>query len=193
MAFAKIVPFDRPLAGAVLPGQKGRFVTEAELAARESEAFHRGADAARAKTDQQIVELRAELQTLSDGVLQRIGGVETALAAQLRDALPALAVEIARRLLAGYEPAPEVISRICEEALAELYPERENLELVLSARDAGLLQDLNPGWLGRYPGLRFTIEASLHPGDCQVRSRFGLTDARLQTKLSALEHHLAAS
>lgn len=193
MAFAKIVPFDRPLAGAVLPGHKGRYITETELSARESDAFHRGADAARAKTDQQIVELRAELQGLCDGVLKKLEGVEATLAGQVREALPALAVEIARRLLAGHEPAPEVVARICEESLGELYPERENLELVLSARDAGLLQELNPAWRGRYPGLRITVEASLKPGDCQVRSRFGLTDARLQTKLAALEHHLVAS
>jgi flagellar assembly protein FliH len=192
MAFAKIVPFDRPLVGAVLPGQKGRYLTEAELAAREAEAFHRGQDAARAGTDQQVVELRSEMRALCDGVLKRLEGVEATLAGQVREALPALAVEIAHRLLAGYEPAPEVVGRICEEALGELYPERENLELVLSSRDADVIQGLNPGWRGRYPGLRITVEAALKPGDCQVRSRFGLTDARLQTKLATLEHHLVA-
>jgi flagellar assembly protein FliH len=84
-----------------------------------------------------------------------------------------------------------VISRLCEEALVELFPERENLELAVSPRDAALLEKLHPAWLTRYPGLRIRAEATLLPGDCQVRSRFGLTDARLQTKLTALEHNLA--
>jgi flagellar assembly protein FliH len=79
---------------------------------------------------------------------------------------------------------------LCEEALNELFPERENLELVVSSRDAALLERLNPAWLSRYPGLRIRAEAALAPGDCQVRSRFGLTDARLQTKLTAFEHNL---
>ena len=39
-------------------------------------------------------------------------------------------------------------------------------------------------------GLKIRIESTLNAGDCQVRSRFGLTDARLQTKLTALEHNL---
>jgi flagellar assembly protein FliH len=191
MAYAKLVPFDRPLAGAVLPGQKGRFYNETELAARDAAAFGRGVDATRAKVDQQIVELRADMQHLGDGVFEKLGGIEGILVAQLRETLPSLALEIARRLLAGYEPPPEVVARLCEEALTELFPERENLELAVSPRDAALLEKLKPAWLTRYPGLRIRAEATLEPGDCQVRSRFGLTDARLQTKLTALEHNLA--
>ena len=101
------------------------------------------------------------------------------------------ALEIARRLLAGYEPPPEVVSRLCAEALEELFPERENLELVVSPRDAELLEKLRPEWQQRYPGLRVRSDVALTPGDCQVRSRFGLTDARLTTKLSALTHSLS--
>jgi flagellar assembly protein FliH len=190
MAYAKLIPFDRPLSGAVLPGQKGRFINESDLAARDEAAYHRGVDAARAKVDQQIVDLRAEMQHLSEGVLDKLAKIEPALVAQLRDALPALALDIARRLLAGYEPPPEVVARLCEEALGELFPERENLELVVSPRDAALLAKLNPLWIERFPGLRVRAEPAFAPGDCQVRSRFGLTDARLQTKLATLEHNL---
>jgi len=190
MSYAYLVPFDRPLAGAVLPGQQGRFFNESELSVRDDAAYHRGVDAARAKVDQQMVEFRADMQHLGDGVLQKVANLEPTLVNQLREALPSLALEIARRLLAGYEPPPEVVARLCAEALGELFPERENLELVVSARDAALLEQLNPAWLTRYPGLRIRAEPAFNPGDCQVRSRFGLTDARLHTKLSALEHNL---
>ncbi len=191
MAYAKLIPFDRPLAGAALPGTAGKFVSPAELAALDEAGYRRGVDATRALADQQMVEFRADIGQLGDGLFQKLTALEPALVAQLRDALPSLAVEIARRLLAGYEPPAEVVSRVCEEALGELFPERENLELVICARDAALLEKLNPVWLTRYPGLRIRTEATLSPGDCQVRSRFGLTDARLHTKLSSLEHSLA--
>lgn len=192
MAFAKLIAFDRPLSGVAAPGVQRRALTEAEIVAREDAAYQRGVDASRALADQQMVEVRTDLEDLAGGLFQRLGDMEPALVAQLRDTLPALAVEIARRLLAGYEPSAEVVARICEEALAEIFPERDNLELVLSARDADLLEKLNPAWLRRYPGLRIRAEAALGPGDCQVRSRFGLTDARLATKLGALEHSLAS-
>lgn len=190
MAFAKLISFDRPLVGAAIPGQSGRFLSESELAERDEAAYARGVDAARALADQELVEFRADIQRLSEGVFNQLATIEPTLLAQLREALPGLAVEIARRLLAGYEPPPEVVSRICEEALNEIFPERDNLELVVSPRDATLLEKLNPDWLRRYPGLRIRAEATLSPGDCQVRSRFGLTDARMETKLNALQTSL---
>ncbi|HVU35301.1 MAG TPA: FliH/SctL family protein [Opitutaceae bacterium] len=190
MAHAILIPFDRPLVGAAIPGQAGRFCSESELAARDEAAYARGVDAARGLADQEMVEFRADIERLSQGVFRQLGELEPAITAQLRETLPALAVEIARRLLAGYEPSSEVVTRICEEALAQVFPERENLELVVAPRDAELLQRLNPDWLHRYPGLRIRAEASLVPGDCKVHSRFGLTDARLETKLDALRNNL---
>jgi flagellar assembly protein FliH len=192
MAETILIAFDRKLAGAVLPGQGERVCTESELSSRAQEAFRRGVDSARALADQQMVEFRADISQLSDGVLQKVGHIEKALLAQLNSALPALGVEIARRLLAGYEPPAEVVSRLCDEALAELYPERNELELVVSSRDAEILEELHPAWKARYPGLRISSEASLVPGDCQVRSRFGLIDGRMTTKLGALENSLVA-
>lgn len=190
MAYAKLIAFDRALSGVTVAGQSGRFYTEAELTAREEAAYQRGVDGARALADQQMVEFRADIEQLGDGVFQKLTAVEPAIVSQLRDTLPGLALEIARRLLAGYEPPAEVVSRLCEEALTEIFPERDNLELSVAPRDAALLEKLNPAWLSRYPGLRIRAEASLKPGDCQVRSRFGLTDARIETKLTALEHSL---
>lgn len=192
MAFITLVAFDRPLADVAAPGQRGRTVTEAEWAAQAETAYRRGVDATRALADQQMVDVRADVERLSDGVLKHLGEIEGALVAQLREALPSLAIDIARRLLAEYEPPADVVARLCEQALGELFPEQENLELCVSARDAELLEHLRPSWTQRYPGLRVRIDAGLGPGDCQVRSRFGLTDARQQTKLGALAQTLGA-
>lgn len=193
MAFSKLIAFDRPLSGISAPGFTGQMCSEAEIVRREAAAYQRGVDASRALADQQMVEFRVDIEQLSQGVFKQLANVEPAVVAQLRDTLPSLALEIARRLLAGYEPPAEVISRICEEALNEIFPERDNLELTLAPRDAEMLEKLNPDWLRRYPGLRIRKETTLRPGDCQVRSRFGLTDARIETKLAALQHSIAPS
>jgi flagellar assembly protein FliH len=137
-----------------------------------------------------MVEFRHDMEQLSEGVLKKLSEVEASLLAQIREALPMLAVEIGRRLLSGYEPPADVVARLCLEALEQLYPERDGLELSLSERDAELLNSLNPEWLKRYPNLRIRGDSLLSPGDCQVRSRFGLTDARQETKLATLNHHL---
>jgi flagellar assembly protein FliH len=191
MAETKLIAFDRPLSGAAAAGQAGRYCSEIELAHREQDAFRRGVDSARALADQQMVEFRADMGQLSDGFLSKIASLESAFVAQLGASLPGLGVEIARRLLAGYEPPADVVARLCNEALEELFPERENLELVVSPRDAGLLESMKTAWQQRYPGLRVCSEDNLSPGDCQVRSRFGLIDGRMESKLSALSNSLS--
>lgn len=192
MAYLKLVAFDRPLAGAVLPG-RGRVFTEAEVAAKVQEAYRQGVDAARAAADQQMVEFRADMEHLGEGVFKSISRLEPQLLTQLRDSLPALAVDIAHRLFAGYQPDADTLARICTEALEQLFPEREGLEITLCPRDAELIHSLNPDWLQRYPALRIRPDAALKPGDCIVRSRFGLTDARQETKLTALQHSLTGA
>jgi flagellar assembly protein FliH len=193
MPFAKLVAFDRPVIGISAPGQVGRVFQEADMARATQAAYRRGIDDARGAADQQMVEFRADIEQLRDGFLNRVSQLEPMLVAQIREALPGLAIEIARRLLANYEPPAEVISQLCEEALSQLFPERENLELVVGIRDSEFLDKLNPAWKERYPGLRIRADSTLKPGDCQVRSRFGLTDARQQVKLTALAHGLLPS
>lgn len=189
----KLIAFDRPLVGATIPGSSKRLYSEAEVELVRQQAYQEGSDAARAFASQQMVEFRVEVQALQEGLFQKLTAIEPEVLAQLRETLPSLAVEIARRLLAGFEPPAEQVQRLCEETLAQLYPERDNLELFLSPRDATLLEDLSPAWKSRFPGLKIVADATFGPGDCQVRSRFGLTDARRQAKLEALSRELLSA
>ncbi len=191
MPFTSLIAFDRPLASAIVKGQQGRYYTEGEIAALTQQAYHRGGDDARAATSQQIVEMRVDLEGFRDSAFSKIPVLEKQFQDQLQEALPSLTVEIARRLLAGFEPDASTVNKLCTETLAQLFPERDNLELSLNSRDYAMLTRLSPDWLERYPGLKIREDASLKPGDCLVRSRFGLTDARLDTKLNALSHALA--
>lgn len=186
----KLIAFDRPLTSAVMRGRETRVYTESDLAAARAEGYRQGGDAARAFADQQLVEFRAEVQELQEGIFKKLAAIETDVYTQLQETLPALAVEIAKRLLAGHEPDAAQVRSLCEETLGQLYPEHENLELFISPRDAGLLDTLSPDWKARYPGLKITADAMLATGDCQVRSRFGLTDARRQAKLANLTREL---
>jgi len=185
--------FDRPLIAAVVPGLDLPKYTEADLAMARSQAYHEGGDAARRFADAQLAEFRDEVHGLQHGLLHSLPNLQDSMLQQLRLGLPSLAVDIARRLLAGFEPPPELVEKICAEALEQLLPERENLELIVSPRDAEILMKNMPDLEARYPGLRLRTDTVLRPGDCQVRSRFGLTDARLEAKLAAIQHELAVS
>lgn len=191
MSLSKLIVFDRPLAGATaLARSAGRLCSEKELAELREKAKREGADEAREFAAQQLVEMRTEVQQLSEGLLTALRDAEERLGDQVRAALPGLAIEIGRRLLAGWEPPPEVVHKICHAALDELFPETTNLELVLSARDAALLEQTSPGWLKDFTALKITTDAALASGDCLVRSRFGVVDSRGATRLRALQESL---
>ena len=189
----KLVAFDRPLVGVSVPGHGAHVLTDAELEAVRQKAFREGGDAAREFANQQLVEFRAEVQALQEGLFQRLASADAEMQSQLRESLPALAVELARQLLAGFEPTAEQVMKLCDETLAQLYPERDNLELFLSPRDAALIDQFSEDWQVKHPGVKVTVDAALGPGDCQIRSRFGLTDARRQAKLETLSRVLLSA
>ena len=192
MSLSKLVVFDRPLRGATaVVRARVRTLTEAELAELREQARREGAEDTRRFADSQMVEMRSEVQQLNESLFEALRQAETRLTEQVRAALPGLAVEIGRRLLAGWEPPIEGVAKVCREALDELFPEPSGLELVLAARDAELLERLNPGWLREFPGLKIVVDPNLHAGDCLVRSRFGVVDARGSTRLNALQDSLA--
>lgn len=194
MSLSKLVVFDRPLVGATAVARAStRSLTEAELLELRERARREGAEETRHFADSQMVEMRSEVQLLGEGLFESLRQAETRLAEQVQAALPGLAVEIGRRLLAGWEPPAATVARICREALDELFPETTGLELVVSARDAQLLEQLNPGWLAEFSNLKITTDASLPAGDCLVRSRFGVVDSRGRTRLHALQESLAHS
>lgn len=191
--YKKLIAFDRPLASATIPGRSGKRYTESEAADLRVAAYQEGADAARAFGNQQLVEFRAEVQALQEGLFTRLSESEATMYQQVRDSLPALVVEVARRLLAGFEPSADQVHKLCTETLEQLYPENENLELLVCSGDAALLEKISPAWKAQYPGLRVTVTPTLSPGDCQVRSRFGITDARLSAKLETLSRELGVN
>jgi flagellar assembly protein FliH len=149
-----IIPFDRTLVAVQAASGAPRIHTAAELAAARALGQQEGGDAARAFSNQQLVELRAEFQNLQTGLMQRLAEAHDSLAGQVRSALPVLTLDLAQRLLAGFVPAPELVVRLCREALDQLYPERDGLELVVSTRDVAVLERLVPAWRTHFPNLR---------------------------------------
>jgi flagellar assembly protein FliH len=191
MSLSKLIVFDRPLlAATAVARSRTRTCTDAELAAMREAARREGADETRHFADSQMVEMRSEVQQLNEGLFEALRQAESLLAEQARAALPALAVEIGRRLLSGWEPPPETVEKICREALDALFPETAGLELAISARDAAVIERLNPSWVAEFPGLKITADPALASGDCLVRSRFGVVDARGATRLRSLQESL---
>jgi flagellar assembly protein FliH len=163
----------------------------AELAAEFERGRREGALQADTGVDRRFVEFRSEVSAVQAGIFSRLGEAEKMIADQIRVVLPELAVEVAKRVLAGFTPPPEVVAQLCQEALVALFPEVRNLELVVGERDHEIIASLVPEWRVTYPGISVTIDPAFASGECQVRSRFGVIDARHNAKVEALRRELS--
>jgi flagellar assembly protein FliH len=172
-------------------------LTACALAQRESlekaceEAYQRGFDEASSLLNRQILEQRSDLVHLQESTLRGLAGQHAALVAQVSALLPELAVEIARRVLAGIEPDRDLLRKIIEETLGEISPGSANVELRLCPHDFELMDGLADDFAHKYPGLLIVADAELSPGDCRARSRFGEIDGRLCTKFENVARTLA--
>lgn len=193
MSLSNTIHFRIPFRSVRLAGPAAEPAWEDKLAAAREESFQRGYGEARAFYEQQMVESREQFRQLRDEMTQRALEAVTELEKRVTSSMPALAVEIARRLFAGFEPPAAFLHALCAEALDQLFPEVQNLELSVSPQDLDCFQPLPETWHGKYPGLRVSADNSLQSGECLVKSRFGTVDARRHTRLSAFADSLAQS
>ena len=78
-----------------------------------------------------------------------------------------------------------------EETVSETAEENQEEEGFASAI-AGIFDGLDgdDALLEGYPNVKFFEDSTLQSGDCQIKSRFGLLDGRVSTKLRKIEEEL---
>lgn len=164
-----------------------RTFTEEEFEAAKSEAYNAGAQETARRMEKQMLEQRGELVRLQTETLANLAQQHATLASQLLEAIPDLTVEATARVLASTTIDREAVLRIVADMLGEIAPGPEQLEVQLAPQDLESIAGHDAEFREKHPAITFRANAELRPGDCQVRSRFGVIDGRLGTKLRALE------
>ncbi len=160
--------------------------TEGARDAGYREGFEEAAQSARKQAEGEAQRWREDLQR----ILEALSVQENTLAAQMRPALLDLVLKGVRRIVATYEPDATAIEQTVTAILGEYPREESSLVVHLHPEDAKLVTHLVQDWATRFPSLRLQPDTSLHRGDCVVHGRFGVTDARLETKLDNLRTSL---
>ncbi len=171
-----------------LAGKKPvRMFSETEFEAMKREAYHAGQEETARLMERQMLEQRGELVRLSTETLTALTEQHAALVRQIQEALPHLAIEATARVLASTTIDRDAVRRIVEDLLAEIAPGPEQIEVQLTPHDLEALIGSDERFREIYPAIVFRPNPELRSGDCQVRTRFGVIDGRLGTKLRALE------
>jgi flagellar biosynthesis/type III secretory pathway protein FliH len=146
-------------------------------------AYRKGFQDANESLTQQILEQRLEVSQLQDVLFKSLAEQSSTLAQQVSQILPELVMDIARRVMVGMEPDHATVKRIVEETLSEIAPGSVDVEVMLHPNDLALVSGIEKDFDQKYPGIKLSSDPELIPGDCRARSRFGMIDARIFTKL----------
>jgi len=187
------VQFQEPLRGLRLAAAS---VSEEELARRladgEQAAFERGRIEGGKAMAEQLRTQQAAMVQLQQGVLDSLRGAIPQVVRDSEQALVALALEVARKLVGGMPVSAEMVEAVVHEALAQV-EETTDCHIHLHPDDCALLEQFNPSLTAGSSGpLRLHIHRStdVARGGCLVKSRFGIVDAQRDTKIALLEKSL---
>ncbi len=162
---------------------------EQRLRARYEQGLRDGEKALR----EQLLQQRADVLAVQQGVLESLRQCLPKTRGECEAALIELAMEAARKLVSGMPIVPEMVAGAVREAL-EHVEETHSINVLLHPEDYELLRRVNdPVLLTEAGGEKISFQASsdVTRGGCVIQTRFGLLDARRETKLDMLKQSLA--
>lgn len=163
-----------------------------EVPRLEEAAYKRGHNDAGTRYNSQILEQRREAKHLQECLFEKFEAEFESIIKEINKRLPGIVMVSVRRVCAGIEPDRVLVENIIGEVMDEGTPDSENLEIFLSTEDFKLVDGKLNFSPERFPKLSIVEDPDLHVGDCMMRSRFGIVDGRMNTKLRRIESELEA-
>lgn len=181
---------DRGLRTAVTPPRSPSAATGTTEEVRA--AYERGLRDGEGKLSEQLLQQRNEFLELQRGLLQSLRGVVPQVVRESENALIALAIEAAQRFVAGLPITTDLVEAAVREALKQVEDTAE-VVVALHADDLVLLQKSESPLLAPVAGspkITFRSSPDVTRGGCLVQTRFGVIDARRETKVELLKNSL---
>ena len=194
MKWSDTIPFRQPLRDARLLLTPPGLDWSEHLKERELASHQRGQRDGERALRMQLLQQRSEMSELQRGVVESLRGVLPQILHEAQAALINLALESAQKLVAGLPISPELVEAVIREALQQVEQTAE-ITIQLHPEDLALLRKHESPILSGVPDagpLRFITSASVTRGGCLVQTRFGLIDARRETKMDQLRQNISA-
>jgi flagellar assembly protein FliH len=191
MIAAQVIPLPQPLRDVKIV----RTGDAATLHQQELQAsYERGRLDGERSLSEQLVQQRAELMELQTGIFTSLKNALPQLTRECEQGLIALALEVARKLVAGLPISVEMIEAAIKEACAEMEEAAEYC-LRLNPEDFGMLERANSPLVlpqGGKDKVRIESSTQVTRGGVMVETPFGIIDGRRETKMESLRKALQA-
>ncbi len=188
VAARSTIHFAEPLRFIGLPGQVNTLTyTASEVDEAIHGAYERGLQEARGASEAEITKLRADAKAVIDGAFSKVAERHEYALAQIRALLPKLVSEATARVVAGVEVNGELVRSVVADLLADVTPGADAVEVQLCPADLRRVEGFDQELRHKFPNIHLTENRELQPKDCVVKTRFGVLDGRVSSKLQSVE------
>jgi flagellar assembly protein FliH len=194
MKWSDSIPFSKPLRDVRVLTQVQSQDWNAHLKEREQAAYERGRNDGEKALSEQLIQQRNEMVELQQGVIDGLRRAVPQVIHEASDGVVQLALESAQKIVANLPISVEMVEGVVREALRQVEGTAEVIVQV-HPEDLVLLRKNSSAILNGVPEsgpLKFVGSAEVTRGGCLVQTRFGLIDARRETKIEQLRQSLAA-
>jgi flagellar biosynthesis/type III secretory pathway protein FliH len=155
----------------------------------EKQAYERGKNEAEEVCKRQILQARKEMSQLQNEVLAGIQTRYNEFSDQFNQQLPDLVLAIVGKVWEGLKLDRPAVLRAIDAALAQVGSNTDSLTLKLAPADAALLQETE-AFKTHFPDITVETDPELTSGDVMIKSRFGIIDSRVSTKMRRVEEEI---
>ena len=188
VAARSTIAFSEPLRFIGLPGQANTLTyTANEVDEAIHGAYERGLGEAKAASAAELTKLRADAGAVIDGAFSKIVERHDYALAQIRALLPKLVSEATARVIAGVEVDGDLVRSVVNDLLGDLTPGADAVEVQLCPEDLSRVVGFDQELRHKFPNIHLTENRELQPKDCVVKTRFGVLDGRVASKLKSVE------
>ena len=192
MKWADTILFDQPLQDVRLLAGAPTQDWQQFLRDREQAAFEEGRRAGESALSEQLLRQRNDTIELQRGILSSLQTTLPKVAHEAETALIELALEAAKKIVAGMPVDVAMVESTVREALRQAEDSAE-IVIQLHPDDLALLRQHQSEILNGLPDsgpMRFSHSSEVSRGGCVIQTRFGLIDARRETKIEQLRQSL---
>lgn len=180
----EIIKFGQELRGVDVTFHGPAILSAGELDQLLQARFSEGWEAGQKSLSAQLVQQRSDLLQVQNGVIASLKKAVAGVVAETEAVLAELTFTSVCRIVGQTAVTKEMVSETVTESLSGIASNCV-FEIRLHPEDLQMFQDLQ-GDFGLSKEVLLVADNALERGDCCVRTRFGLVDARRSTKLQNL-------
>jgi flagellar assembly protein FliH len=188
MKWSNSINLEQPLQDVRLLTKAPMLDWQEHLREREKAAYEQGRRDGELSLGEQLLKQRNEMFELQNGIIDSLKQMLPKMVLETESALIQLALEAAKKMVAGLKITEKTVEAVVREALKQVQ-DMSDISIQLHPEDLALLRKHQSPLLEGLPEtgpLRFVASTEVTRGGCIVQTRFGLVDAQRETKLEQL-------